>query len=152
MSVVADIAEALKETLNGAPGGTFSQEFKAKRVYVPAVKLTDIGTALSVLVVPKTDDRTPLDRGTRTLREVKADIGVQKRLAAGADPFVEAANDEIDGLAALVEEIADFLSAGTQVGPGTIVGTVVNPIYAPEHLAAHSVFTSVITVTLKLVS
>jgi hypothetical protein len=152
VTVNATIAEALKDFINQAPGGTFSQDFRAKRVYVPAIDPDKLGANLSVLVVARPDTRQLADRGGRHIRDVRIDIGVQKRLSAGLDPFTEEANAEIDALATLAEEVADYARPGVELGAATIVATVVDPNYIWEHLATRSVFTSVIAVTVKTVA
>jgi hypothetical protein len=153
-SKVALIAEAIKDELNGAPGGTFAFGFVAVRRYVPNLDLDSIGEALSVQVVARADNRELLNRGGDCLREIPIDIGVQRRLATGTNPQSEGANAELDAMLALVEQIADFLEPGMVVGveakQAVVTRTLVDPLYAPEHLMSNSVFTSIVHLTLKL--
>lgn len=149
MSLVTDIADALKDELNGAPGGTFSQNFTAKRKWLPRLELAKMGDTLYVTVVPTTDDRSSTSRGGPTARDFTVDVGVQKKLTAGINPDTEEANPEIDALALFVEEVADFLKAGKPLAGRTIVRTVVDPVCDFDRLAQSSVFSSTVTVLVK---
>jgi hypothetical protein len=153
VSAAADLAEAIKDALNGE---TFGMDFDAAavRVYLPRVELEQLGDGLSVKVVAKADDRQLLARGGSVMRDIPVDIGVQKRLTTGTDPDTEAANTQLDALVGFVEELADYLRPGTvytvAAGRGIIVRTTIDPFYVPEHLTQYSVFTSAVAVTLRL--
>ena len=138
MSVIADIAEAVKTALNSHP---FSQAFTAQRKYRPAFDLADMAD-LHVTVVPKGMTITPVGRD-RNQHDVQVDVAVQKKVA----------NDsEIDGLMALVEEVGDFLRfMRLEACPQACwVGTENTPIYAPDHLENLHQFTSVLTFTFRV--
>jgi len=138
MITIADIAEAVKDDLNVE---TFSEDFAAVRSYQPTYELADMGT-LHVTVVPKAIAETP---GTRHSSHFNydIDIGVQKKIAATTD---------IDGLITLVREIAAFLARHRLVAqPEALwVGTINEPIFAPDHLEQMRQFTSVLTVTYRV--
>ena len=78
MPVITDIAEAVKDELNG---GSFSQTFTAERHYKPAFDLPDMKT-LHVTVVPKGLDMQATTR-TSAQHDVQIDVAVQKKFTAG---------------------------------------------------------------------
>ena len=137
---ITDIADAVVTELNAA---TFSQPVTAQRHYQPTFELKDMGT-LHVTVVPK---GVELQGATRAMvqADVQIDIGVQKKLAS-----IEPA--EIDPLLRLVEEIADYFRTHRLTGqPNAMwVKTANVPIFAPEHLAELRQFTSVLTLTFRV--
>ena len=148
MAVIVDIAEAVTDALNA---GTFSRSFTARRHYLPVFELKDMDT-LHVSVVPKETTIEPADR-TREKRDVAVDIGVQQRL-----PASEKEADELDALMTLVDELADHLRFGTlelEHPPGAgakavWIRTENAPVYAPEHIDQLRQFTSVLTVTYRI--
>jgi len=140
MALIADIAEAVVVALNGH---TFSQPFTAARAYRPVFDLKDL-TDLHVTVVPKGMELTTAGRGLAQ-SDLEIDIGVQKKLASGD-------NAEIDALVGLVQEIAEFVRATGRFGDATWVKTENTPIYSQEHLGELRQFTSVLTLTLRLVT
>jgi len=140
MARIADIADAVVTALNGH---TFSQPFTAARAYRPVFDLKDM-TDLHVTVVPKGVELTTAGRGLAQ-SDVQIDIGVQKKLAAGD-------NAEIDALAALVQEIAQFVRATGRFGEAAWVKTENTPIYSAEHLGELRQFTSVLTLTLRVMT
>jgi hypothetical protein len=140
VSLIVDIADALAATLNGHE---FSMEFEAAREYRPVLELPDMKT-LRVSVVPKGVTMVPADR-SRVQHDVEVDVLVQKKLDAG-----DAA--ELDGLMSLVEELAVFLKFKRLESVGASwVKTVNEPIFAPDHLEQLRQFTSVLTVTYRVV-
>ena len=151
MSAVAEIADAVKAALNTAFAGTFT----ATRVYLPRVQLDEMGSAVSVKVVPVGDDRTLETRGGLVRRDIPISVGVQKRLDTGTDPDAETANAQIDTLMELVEDIADALKPGTAFAltgdrRAVVIRTVMEPFPLREHLDQMSVFTSAVVATLRL--
>jgi len=143
MSTIADIAEAVVAALNGH---TFSPPFTAQRAYRAAFDLKDMKD-LHVAVVPKGVEMSTAGRGLAQ-SDVQIDIGVQKKLAA-------ADNAEIDALMELMEltqEIAEFVRATRQFGDAAWVRTENLPIYSQEHLAELRQFTSVLTLTLRVMA
>ena len=141
MAVVTDIADAVVTELNAH---TFSQAFTAQRHYRPIFDLAEMQD-LHVTVVPKGLAIERLDR-SRNQHDVQVDIAVQKKCQA-------ADNAELDPLTALVEEIADFfrLRRLTVCPEAVWIRTENAPIYAPEHLDELRQFTSVLTLTFRVV-
>ena len=140
MSQITDIADAVVAALNGQ---TFSQPVTAERAYRAAFDLQEMKD-LRVTVVPKGLELTTAGRGVAQ-SDVQIDIGVQRKLATAADA-------EIDELMALVEEIAEFVRTTRQFGYATWVKTENTPIYSQEHLGELRQFTSVLTLTLRVMS
>jgi len=140
MALIADIAGAVVTVLNGH---TFSQPFTAQRAYLPAFDLKDMKD-LHVTVVPKGVEMSTAGRGLAA-NDVQIDVAVQKKLT-GAD------NTEIDALMGLVQEIAEFIRSTGRFGDASWVRTENVPIYSPEHLGELRQFTSVLTLTLKVMT
>ena len=151
MSLIADIADTLVAELNAASGGGggagaggFSQSFQAERHYLPLFDLEQMKD-LHVTVVPKgmTIQSSGRDRNQH---DVQVDVAVQKRFTTGD-------NAELDPLLTLVEEIADFfrLRRLASVPAAVWVRTEHAPVYAPEHMEQMRQFTSVITLTYRVI-
>jgi len=143
MGAIVDIANAVMAELNGH---TFSRSFTAQRLYRPVFDLGEMKT-LHVSVVPK---GVELQGASRTLvqHDYQIDVGVQKKL-----PTSPSGDDaEIDALMALVEEIADFFrQRRLQTMPSAVwVQTQNLPIYSQEHLEQMRQFTSVLTLTFRV--
>ena len=139
MSVAVNIAEAVKEALNA---GSFSQPFTATREYRPAFELKDM-TELHVTVVPHTVEVTSLSR-SRQQYDVQVHVAVQKK-------FTEDSPAELDPLMDLVEEVMDFFRL-RKLGDtsATCVGVANAPVYAAEHMAELRQFTSLVTLTFRV--
>ena len=141
MPTIADIAEAVKDELND---GSFSQDFTAERKYLPAFELKDM-TTLHVTVVPKGRELETIARGAAQ-EDVQIDVAVQKKLGD-----VDGEADEIDALTALVGEIGDFFARRRLASVKAIWGRTENvPVYDPEHLREMRQFTSVLTLTFRV--
>jgi len=140
MSVITDIAEAVKEDLNA---GSFSQPFTAERHYQPLFELKDMKT-LKVSVVPNGITVNPLGRGQNQY-DVKIDVAVMKKFSKD-----DAA--ELDPLMLLVEEIADHFRLKRLAGyAGAMwIRTENVPVYAQEHMEQLRQFTSVLTFTFRM--
>ena len=140
MSIITDVAQAVTDELNGA---TFSQPFTAERQYLPVFELPDM-KVLHVTVAPRGIAISALDRG-RCQHDVQIDIAVQKKITTDTPA-------EIDPLMALVQEIADFFKLRQLVSlPAAVwIKTENAPIYALEHLQELRQFTSVLTLTFKV--
>jgi len=140
MTPIIDIAEAVVAELNASgllPG------VMAQRHYRPTFDLKEMKD-LHVTVVPRGVEMSTAGRGLAQ-REVQIDIGIQKKLATS-----EAS--EIDALMALVGQLADYLR-GRRLGlsPEAVwVKTENTPIFAPEHLEQWRQFTSVLTLTYRV--
>ncbi len=140
MALIPDIADAIVAAVNGH---TFSQPFTAQRAYRPVFDLADM-TDLHVTVVPKGVELFTAGRGL-TQSDVQVDIGVQKKLAAGN-------NAEIDALVGLVQEVAEFVRVTGRFGDAAWLRTENTPIYSAEHLGELRQFTSVLTLTLRVMT
>lgn len=140
MALIADIAGAVVTALNGH---TFSQPFTAARAYLPVFDLKDMKD-LHVTVVPRGVEMSTAGRGLAA-SDIQVDVAVQKKLT-GAD------NAEIDALMGLVQEIAEFIRSTGRFGDGSWVRSENVPIYSPEHLGELRQFTSVLTLTLKVMT
>ena len=139
MATIVDIAEGVKDELNG---GSFSQPFTAQRKYQPVFDLQDMKT-LHVTVVPKDIEMQLATRNTSQF-DCRVDVAVQKKLASGDLA-------ELDELMHLVEEIATFLCRRVLVSaPQAVwIKTVNEPIYAGEHMEQFRQFTSILTLTYR---
>ncbi len=151
MSMVIDIADAVVELLNGefAPnedpgeGAPEDAGFEAVREYRPLVDLAELKD-LRVTVIPKTVTTVAADR-SRVQQDVEIDVLVQKKLAVGDA-------EELDGLMSVVESIAGFLKFKRLDSVGALwLKTANDPIYAPDHLEQLRQFTSVLTLTYRVV-
>jgi len=142
MSVITDIADAVTATLNSA---TFSQPFTAQRAYRPVFDLPEM-TDLHVTVVPQGVTIESVGRGC-SQQDYRIDVAVQKKFDDG-----DAA--ELDPLMTLVEEIANhFRFQRLTSYPNAIWLKTTNvPIYATEHMEQARVFTSVLTLTFRVLS
>ena len=141
MATITDIADAVVAELNGHE---FSQTFTAQRFYRPVFDLAEM-SALHVSVVPRGMTIERLDR-SRNQHDMQIDIAVQKKCQA-------CDNAELDVLMALVEEIADFFRLRRLAPyPSAVwVRTENVPVYAPEHLEEYRQFTSILTLTFRVV-
>ena len=143
MALIPDIADAVVTALNSH---AFSQPFTARRCYVPAFDLKDMKD-LHVSIVPRGVELSGASR-SMTQTDVQIDIGVQQKLPA------DTVGDQalIDALMRLVEEIADFFRTHrlTTCPNASWVKTENKPIYSPEHLEQLRQFTSVLTLTFRI--
>jgi len=140
MSVITQIADAVAASLNS---GSFSLPFTAERHYRPVLDLPQL-QALHVTVVPQ---GTTIETAGRShnQHDCRIDIAVQKK-------FEKEEPAELDPLMALVEEIADHFRLRRLDGfaEAAWIKTENVPIYAVEHLEQHRVFTSVLTLTFRV--
>lgn len=140
MAVIADIAGAVAAEINA---GSFSLPVDATREYLPHFDLEDMQT-LRVTVVPKSVTTQPGDR-SRNQHDYAIDVAVQKKLDT-------ADNAEIDALMTLTEEIGDHLRFRRLSGfPEAMwIKTENEPIYSQEHMQEMRQFTSVLTLTFRV--
>jgi hypothetical protein len=140
--VIINIADAVVAELND-PTGPLAGLATAQRAYRPVFDLQDMKD-LHVTVVPRGVETSGASR-SMTQSDVQIDIGVQQK-----PPDVNQA--ELDGLMRLVEQIADHLRGRklTAAPDASWVKTENNPIFAPEHLEQLRQFTSVLTVTYRV--
>lgn len=141
MALIADVAQAVADELNST---TFSQPFTAERQYLPVFELPEM-KVLHVTVAPRGIVISALDRG-RCQYDVQIDVAIQKKFSSDAP-------DEIDPLMALVQEIADFFKLRRLEAFPTAawIKTENAPIYALEHMQELRQFTSVVTLTFKVI-
>ena len=143
-SNIVAVADAVTTELNGAPDGTFAQAFTAQRAYLPIFDLKDMAD-LHVTVVPKGAVVELFDRRANQY-DCAIDVAVQKKLST-ADLA------EIDALMALVEQIADFfrLRQLSQSPPTIWVKTEHSYLFVPDHMEHLDQFTSVLTLTFRVI-
>ena len=137
---VVAIADAITAELKG---NVFSQPFTAQRQYLPIYDLKSMSD-LRVTVVPKGVTSSSLDR-SRDNFDYQVDVGIQKKV-----PNQIAT---IDALMLLVEQIGDYFRSNPLSSyPGARFMNVENSLlYAPDHLQEMLQFTSVLTLTYRLV-
>jgi len=143
MSPISTIVDAVVAALNSH---SFSQPFVAKRCYVPTFDLKDMKT-LHVTVVPRGVEVSTVSRSL-IQHDIQVDVAIQQKLPAPADPAGDQAF--IDTLMGLVQEVADVLRAAGRFGEAQWVKSENKPIYSPEHLEQLRQFTSVLTLTLRV--
>ena len=142
MTTVNDIAAAVVADMNGAPSGTFAQAFTAVQAYLPQYELADM-TTLHVTVVPKGLVVQPFGRGSCQY-DYAIDVAVQQKVA-NTDPAT------IAPLMSLVEEIADWFRLRRLTNTDAIwARTEHTHLYAQEHLEQLRQFTSVLTLTFRI--
>lgn len=141
MPLITQVADAVIAELNST---TFSQPIAAVRSYLPRVELADL-KVLKVTVVPSSVTVAAVSR-SQTQRDVAIDVAVQKKLG-------QEQNVSLDPLLALAEEIAEhFRAKRLDSFPGALcVKTEFKPIYAPEHIEQLRTFTSVLTLTFRVI-
>lgn len=142
MSMIAGVTKAVVDELNAA---SFSLPFRAERFYHPELALPE-NKELRVAVAPKGVTREMLDRN-RQKRDVEVYIAVMKKYTRGTP-------EEVDPLMHLAEEIGDFFTGKMLVStpPALWVKTVHDPATAIEHMEKLRQFTSLLTVTFRIVS
>ena len=143
-SLIAQIADAVVSELN-APGTEFEGEFTAERHYRPRFEVaTGALDELRVSVVPR---GISIEKATRAgdLHDVQIDVAIQKKLDDESPPA-------LDALMNTVQQVADHvrgrrLSAFEDAAWRRIEN---EPIYAVDHLDELRVFTSVLTLTYRV--
>ncbi len=140
MSTLIAIADAVVESLNSA---SFSQALTAERHYQPVFDLPEMAD-LHVSVVPKGVEVLASSRN-QNQHDYAIDIGVQQKVAG---------DTEADALMTLAEEIADHFRLGRVqvdgVGSVPVLKVATEPVFAPEHLTEKRLFTSIITLTFRV--
>jgi hypothetical protein len=158
MSRIIDIADAVAAALNAAPPETFSQPVAAIRRNVPTFDVKELAE-LVVCVAPKGIAEIP---ATRALfqADYRIDVGVLKRLAAIADATDPPDQAEIDTLLSFTEELRRFcrtldLSIAVPYPGASVQAMSVKaenePIYWPDHVRELRQFTSVLTLTIRVI-
>jgi hypothetical protein len=143
---VLQIADAVVQELAQAPAGTFVLPFTPQRRVLPVFDLEQLKD-LHVTVVPRAVE---ISAATRSLsqHDVQVDVGVQARIPVGQKDL----DAELSPLLGLVEQISTWLRRRplTNLPWAAWTSTANDPIYAPEHLNDQRVFTSVLTLTYRL--
>lgn len=140
MALAIDIADAVVAEL---AGGAFSQPITPVRRVLPEYELAGLKN-LQVTVVPAAVEISSASR-TLSQHDVRIDIGIQKKLGRDIDT-------EVAQLCGLVDEVGEFLNRRPlQTAPYVMwVKTANEPIYAADHLAEQRTFTSVLTLTYRV--
>ena len=140
MSTLIAITDAVVESLNSA---SFSQALTAERHYQPAFDLPEMND-LHVTVVPKGVEVLASSRN-QNQHDYAIDIGVQQKVAD---------DTEADALMTLAEEIADHFRLGRVqvdgVGSVPVLKVATEPVFAPEHMTEKRLFTSIVTLTFRV--
>lgn len=141
MTLITNLTEAVLAELNAT---SFSLPLLARRGYRPRYELADLG-ALHVTLIPSGLSVQPASRGAAQY-EVAIDLAVQQKLSGEA-------NADIDPLLALTEEIAEhFRGQRLDSFPNALwVKTEHRTIFATEHLEQYRQFTSLLTLTFRVV-
>ena len=142
MPLITTVADAVVAELNSK---TFSLPFTAQRHYQPHYELKDL-KSLHVTVIPNSLTTGNLGRGVQQ-QEVAIDIAVQQKLTRET-------HADLDPLLALAEEIAESFQAKRLTAyPAAIwKQTDFRAIYSAEHLHQNRQFTSVMTITFKIMT
>lgn len=139
------LAEAVRDELNSAPAGTFSQSFSATREYVVEYRVSTL-EEIRVPVVPR-EVEVELETRNADRHEYRVDVGVLSRADLNKP-------EDIDALMDLAQEIADHLrrTAFSLIGGVTAVwsGIANDPLFSPRHLREEGVFLSVLTLTYRV--
>lgn len=140
MGLAIDIADAVVAEL---AKGTFSQAFAPVRRVLPSYELKDL-SVLRVTVAPAAVEMEAASRSL-TQHDFQIDVGIQKHLGSDVDA-------EVAGLTDLVDELADYLRRRRlEAAPEAMwVRTANAPIYSPEHLSEERTFTSILTLTYRV--
>jgi len=141
VSTIVALADAVVSELNAE---AWSLPFVARRLYRPRFEPTDL-KMLQVSVVPRALVIEAASRADDS-RQCQIDLAVQQRLDA------ETA-EEIDPLLGLVDEIArHFRLRRPAAMPSAVCVKVENePVYAVEHLDELRCFTSLLTLSFRMV-
>jgi len=145
LSLVLDITSAVAAELNAVPAGTFDAPVQSVCSVLPVYDLTQMAD-LKVTVVPKA---VQIDGATRATSQfdVQVDVGIQRKLGSDLEAEVAALLD-------LVDQIAQYLRKRPLAAApyAAWVSTANEPVYAPEHLADKRLFTSVLTLTYRVIA
>lgn len=147
-ATLIQVAEAVKDGLNANP---FALEFTATREYVPVRELDEMGDALYVAVVPTGLALAAADRTPRHTHDYTVDVGIQQKLPRGATTPDQVAAT-CDPLMALAEAVCDLFRGRRLLDvPAVCVEVANSPVFHPPHLDEPRVFTTVVTLTYRMV-
>ena len=141
MKLAIEIADAIVAEL---AVHTFSGPLTVSRRVLPEFELADL-KALTVTVVPKSVSINNITRDSSSF-EVAVDIGIQQKIGKDTDA-------EVSRLSGVVSEIITLMNRRKLAGfsAAVFVSIANEPVYAPEHLSEKRLFTSIVTVTYKLI-
>lgn len=142
MATIIDIADAVAAAINA---GTFSQSVTAEREYLPTHELAK-SQGLTVTVVPR--GITSQTTGRKVLQQdYEIDVAVRKKLQTKEQ-------EELDDLMELSEEVIRHLQLTRLASYGVAIwiGTEVRAPYSPEHLHEFRQFTSLATLTYRVLA
>jgi hypothetical protein len=149
-AVDVQVADAVVAALGS---GSFCLGFEAVRDYVPVHELDDLST-LKVTVVPAGLALNQISRAPQHLHDYVVDLGIQQRIGQGAMTRLEILA-ACDPLRRFVQDVLDlFRGRPLELADGsraTCIAAANNPIFAPKHLDEKRVFTSVLSLTYRLV-
>jgi hypothetical protein len=143
MAVIIDIADAVVAEINGHEWASVTGVV-AWRHYRPLFDLKEMAT-LHVTVIPRAWSTVPASRASDQ-NEYQIDVGVQQKVdgeVAGSDPLM-----------GLVQEMVEFFRLRRLAAyPDAACVKVENaPAWVPEHLQELRQFTSVLTLTFRVLS
>lgn len=139
MTKITEIADAVVTELNGH---SFSRPLTVVRAYLPVYDLAEMST-LHVTVVPKALASEIAGRNVMQ-SDYTIDVAVQQKPA-------DLENPTLDALMSLVTEIADYFALRVLPAVKASCIRVENsPIYSTEHLGNLRQFTSVLSLTFRL--
>jgi len=141
MATIVALADAVASELNSEG---WSLSFAARRLYRPRFEPADLKT-LQVSVVPRSLTIEAASRGDDS-RQYQIDLAIQQKLTT------ESAED-IDPLLALADEIVRHFKLRRLAAMPTALCVKIehDPIYAVEHLDELRCFTSIITLSFRMV-
>ena len=142
MRLAIDIADAIVAELQG---GSFSEPLTVTRRVLPEYELSEL-KALTVTVVPKSVGIANITRESSSY-EVAVDIGIQQKIGKDTDA-------EVARLSGIVSELVTFLNRQKLASfPAAQFMKIANePVYAPEHLSEKRLFTSIVTLTYRVMN
>jgi len=139
--IAIDIADAIVTELQNA---AFSEPLAVSRRVLPEYELPELKD-LTVTVVPKSVQITNITRQSSSF-DVSVDIGIQQKIGRDTDT-------DVQRLSGVVTEIVSYLNRRSLAGlPAVQFKSIANePVYVPEHLSENRLFTSVLTLTYKVI-
>ncbi len=142
MKLAIDIADAIVTELAGS---SFSEPLTVTRRVLPEYELSQLKD-LAVTVVPKSVGISNITRESNSY-EVAVDIGIQQKIGKDTDA-------EVSRLSGVVSEVIAFLHRRKLTAfPAAQFMKIANePVYAPEHLSEKRLFTSIVTLTYKVIN
>lgn len=141
MKLAIDIADAIVTELQNTG---FSEPLTVSRRVLPEYELAELKN-LTVTVVPKSVGITNITRESSSY-EFAVDIGIQQKIGKDTDT-------DVARLSGIVSELASFLNRRKLTAfPAAQFMKIANePVYAPEHLCQKRLFTSIVTLTYKVI-